>query len=552
MVVPDGIRRGDGVLHPVDGLRATGLVVRFVERRSGAGDGHAHLVALVEDDARPADVPRQLRGFARGEQHLFLESLAISRPHRVIHEQHAAAVGVHITHAQDEVGVLRRGTGVDLRLHLAGPFGRLAERRGGPRAHLALLLKGARVPGAGKRRTGDAHRRMRIARIAGFRRRGGHAAARERALGLEIEGCALGSGRKVRCLAPNIARRTFLPRGAHHVIPHHRLLLDAIGLAFEVVVEPLRHVRIDIEHGVLREDEFADLVRLRITAVQPWAEEEMLLSARIWPAVLLPADEAGDRALAHEVIPAPDREAGQVHLVEVQGSILVAPVVVVIGMLVPLAQQRVVVGDVARDFAAGLESLGAGHTADAIALLVKAQAGIGHVLRDQVRRLGHRQIVLGITRLGAAIRPDLARAPRLRGQPLTDVIAIAQRSPLQPAIAAINSFAFVRAAIVHEPDDESTLGEFRRRLARACAGDFRIALLEDRGPFPLAFREVEIDGELFAIAHRHHQVLLAHAAEVERRQISAVRGGGELRGREDKQEGEAVHGAGLRKCSKKW
>src|SRR6185436_1068263 len=113
-----------------------------------------------------------------------------------------------------------------------------------------------------------------------------------------------------------------------------------------------------------------------------------------------------------------------------------------------------------------------------------------------------------------AIRADLPRAPRLRGEPFAHVVAVAQLAPLQPAVAAVNALALVRAAVVYERDDEAAFGELRRRLARAGAADVRIALLEDRRPLAFALRKKDVGREPLAVAHGNHEVLLAHAAEV--------------------------------------
>jgi hypothetical protein len=65
------------------------------------------LVPFVEDDAHPADVPGELRDLTRHEQLLMIEAFVITRTQRVIDQQDGAAIGIHIRHAQDEVGVLR-------------------------------------------------------------------------------------------------------------------------------------------------------------------------------------------------------------------------------------------------------------------------------------------------------------------------------------------------------------------------------------------------------------------------------------------------------------
>ena len=78
-----------------------------------------------------------------------------------------------------------------------------------------------------------------------------------------------------------------------------------------------------------------------------------------------------------------------------------------------------------------MKRCGLGRAADAVAFVKKAQAGVDHVLRDEVRRLRHGEIVLRIARLRTAEGADLARAPRLRGEPLAHVVAVAQFAPLQ-------------------------------------------------------------------------------------------------------------------------
>ena len=58
---------------------------------------------------------------------------------------------------------------------------------------------------------------------------------------------------------------------------------------------------------------------------------------------MLASDETRHAALDHEVVPAADGEAGHVHLGKMQRAVLGAPVVVIVRMLVPLGQQRIVV-----------------------------------------------------------------------------------------------------------------------------------------------------------------------------------------------------------------
>src|SRR5262245_5873889 len=56
LVVVDDVGRNHSRFGKVDRQRLTGVRVRFVERCAGARDRYPDAVALVEDDARPADV----------------------------------------------------------------------------------------------------------------------------------------------------------------------------------------------------------------------------------------------------------------------------------------------------------------------------------------------------------------------------------------------------------------------------------------------------------------------------------------------------------------
>ena len=138
-------------------------------------------------------------------------------------------------------------------------------------------------------------------------------------------------------------------------------------------------------------------------------------------------------------------------------------------MLVPFAQHGFVVLDVACHRAAFDEALRLRRTPNAIAFMIQAQTRVGHVLRDEMRRLSHREIILCIAGLRSAISADLTSAPGLRGEPLAHVVAIAKLAPLKPAIAAIHALAQMRATVVDQRDDEATLGKFRRSLARSSA-----------------------------------------------------------------------------------
>ena len=132
-----------------------------------------------------------------------------------------------------------------------------------------------------------------------------------------------------------------------------------------------------------------------------------------------------------------------------------------------------------------------------------------------MRRLGDGEIVLRVACLRAAIGADLARTPGLRGQPFAHVIAIAQQSPLQPTVAAVNALAFVCATVVYHSNDKAAFSELGRGLARSGAADVRIALLKDGRPLASARREEHISRESLAVAHRNHEVFFTDRAEIE-------------------------------------
>ena len=261
--------------------------------------------------------------------------------------------------------------------------------------------------------------------------------------------------------------------------------------------------------------QIADFVSLVQPAVQPGANDQLLLAAGIGAALMLPALEAGDRALVHEVVPTADREAGDVHFVEMQRAILVPPVVVVGRMAEPLLQQAAVVVRIAAVRGHSQEPLRPGGAADAVAFVKQAEARIDHVLAFQVRRLRNGQKVLGVASLRAAERADLARAPRLLGEPFARVVAVLQLAPAQRPVADPGSFRQVRAAEVDQRDDIARLGQLCRCLPRGRSAQVGIALLEQGRPRALARRQVQIGRKSLAVAHRDHLVPLGDRAQFE-------------------------------------
>ena len=74
-----------------------------------------------------------------------------------------------------------------------------------------------------------------------------------------------------------------------------------------------------IELGILWKRQLAHLVRVlaEIPTMQPGPDEQLLMPARVRACSVLSSAITFDRADIHEVEPTPDREARDVHLVEV-------------------------------------------------------------------------------------------------------------------------------------------------------------------------------------------------------------------------------------------
>src|SRR4030095_7373073 len=121
--------------------------------------------------------------------------------------------------------------------------------------------------------------------------------------------------------------------------------------------------------------------------MQPGTDEQMLLAAGIRSAAMLPPDIAVDRADAHEVIPASDREGRHIHIGEAARTVFLLPIFVINRMLEdrlhpPASIRRI--PSILHEIAKPLRTRGA---SDPIALMKQAQPGIPHVLRNEVRRL---------------------------------------------------------------------------------------------------------------------------------------------------------------------
>ena len=103
-------------------------------------------------------------------------------------------------------------------------------------------------------------------------------------------------------------------------------------------IKPAEHMSIHRKFGVLGILHFVGLVGLFETTVQPWSDQQLLSSQRAWSAAVLPANVAVDRADAHEVVPASNGKAGDIHLVVKTSAVFIGPVAVVGRMPKPLGQ----------------------------------------------------------------------------------------------------------------------------------------------------------------------------------------------------------------------
>src|SRR5262245_65531026 len=86
------------------------------------------------------------------------------------------------------------------------------------------------------------------------------------------------------------------------------------------------------------------------------------------------ANEPCDRPLIHEVIPTTDRETWHVHAIEVQRTILLPPVVVVVRVAEPLGHEGSIIARVAAYVVHTLEQFRSGGAADALDFLLHTEA----------------------------------------------------------------------------------------------------------------------------------------------------------------------------------
>ena len=321
---------------------------------------------------------------------------------------------------------------------------------------------------------------------------------------------------------PFIAGCARFAERSHHVVTDGRLLFHAVIDPFQVMVEPADSVGLHWEFRVLGIEHLAGLVDFLLTAVQPRAEQKLLLAARVFAAAVLAADIAVNGADGHEVVPTADGEAGDVHFVKEAGAVLLGPVGVVGGVGEPVAELGRVVLRHAADFVHRFEPLGPRGAADAVAFVVQRKAGIDHVLGLEMRRLRNGQKILGEARLRAAERADRAAGPRLRAEPLHQVISVLKLSPTKRPIPNPGSLRKLRAAEVSQARDISSARQLGERLPRARVAAVGIPLLQDDGPGADAGRKVQIGGKLRAVSHGNHHMLFQHPAKIHRRLIGEL------------------------------
>ncbi len=282
-------------------------------------------MSAVEDLAEVADVEGDLVDFSRLHEHFPIPGFAKARPADCIHNQNRPAVRIDVGHANDEIGIRRSGRDEQFRPDFAGPLDRRLERIRCERPHAGMLfmLAGIARAGEGSSRYGS--------RVGGVARVRGRAWAcglpgRKSACAVQVVGCLAGCHRPIRRGAPLIR--------AHHVVADYRVALHARVDSLQVISEPADHVFVQRKNRIVRVDELPDASgRLGYRAMQPRADQKLLLAARTRSAMMLTADVAFNRSGVHEVVPTAEREARDVHLVEVTRGVLLLPIFVVRGVL---------------------------------------------------------------------------------------------------------------------------------------------------------------------------------------------------------------------------
>ena len=171
----------------------------------------------------------------------------------------------------------------------------------------------------------------------------------------------------------------------------------------------------------------------------------------------------------------------------------------------PREPLEVVVGPLERplDHEAELEGAAVVHP-----LRPVVRGGLAHVHRPEVGRPGRGEPVLGGAGVRAADRADVPVAPRLGGDPLDRVVAVAVLAPA--VVVERDEPALRREAAAHVLDhDRIALRREEGRRADLALGRVVLAVgrpLEERRERPLALREVDVGAQDSPVAHRLGQI----------------------------------------------
>jgi hypothetical protein len=114
-------------------------------------------------------------------------------------------------------------------------------------------------------------------------------------------------------------------------------------------------------------------------------------------------------------------------------------------VLVPFLEEARVVLGISAVLPKISEPLVAGYSTDAVAFVKKAEAGVYHILANEVGWVGYGEEVLGKAALGTSEGANFSGAPRLPSEPLAGVVTVLRFTSAQPEVAvpAIGSLAFL-------------------------------------------------------------------------------------------------------------
>ncbi len=322
----------------------------------------------------------------------------------------------------------------------------------------------------------------------------GHGGGGRQAMpGVQEVGRDFGLGRPDVARAPLVARRLGVARVAHQVVAHRRFALDAVVGPLEPVVEPpLRKRGIAPHARVVRVFQPAGQL-----AVAEGAHHELLITAGPVAALVLQADEGVDVALAEDVVPAADVDAGRFDLAEIMVNVALGERLVVgldertrhVGRRHSLLAQPLLV-EVLHEHAARIPRVVIG-------------AAVGHVDEgaQQVRRAGHGSQVGRDAGGRAAEHSHLAVGPRLRGGPFDRVVTVFHVLGEGPIVALAGEAS---AAILHDVR-VAVVGVVGFGLGAVG----RLPLVVGRSgehdrPGAIALGQEHVGGQLHAVAHGHH------------------------------------------------